>query len=158
MGVVVITIEQYWMGRDKQFPDLLSETVKQNAFAWVMHITTLLKLAEVDGIIRNELSSGWRPHIINDVTSNAAKKSSHIVGLGGDIKDPDRAFAQWCVNNTDKLAACGIWMEDPRWTPTWVHLQITPPKSGKRIYIPSNAPPKAEALEKQNPIPVRLVV
>jgi len=34
----------------------------------------------------------------------------------------------------------GIYFEDMRWTKTWLHCQIVAPKSGKRIYIPSNQP------------------
>jgi len=60
------------------------------------------------------------------------------------------------VKNTAVMVECGLWAEDFRWTPTWVHLQRIPPKSGKRIYIPSNSPPKAPALEGQKPLPERI--
>ena len=41
-------------------------------------------------------------------------------------------------------------MEDPQWTPTWVHLQIVPPGSRRRVYIPSSKPALAAKLPEQN--------
>ena len=32
-------------------------------------------------------------------------------------------------------------MEDPRWTPTWLHVQTIPPKSGRVVFIPNSSPP-----------------
>lgn len=150
----MITDHGYWMDRDSKYRSEWTDEIQKNGRATVVAINKVLAMAEIDGIARGIVSSGWRPQSINDSTANAAKTSKHLTAEGGDILDPDRALAQWCVNNPDKLAECGVWVEDPRWTPTWVHFQTAPPKSGKRIYIPSSQPPKAPALEGQKPIPL----
>lgn len=155
----MITIRQYWNGRDVIYAKDLTEQVARSAIETVARINKLLAMCFDDiGLVRNELSSGWRPKTVNDATSNAAKASNHITGDAADVRDPDRALAQWCVLHTDKMAICGLWMEDPRWTATWTHLQTLPPKSGKRIYIPSTARPTASALRGQNSLPYTLKV
>jgi hypothetical protein len=152
----VIQEHAYWMDRDSRYRLEWTESIQANGKATVTAVNKLLALAEADGIVRDTVSSGWRPQSVNDATKNAGKTSKHITAQACDIFDPDRALAQWCVNHPDRLAECGLWCEDFRWTPTWVHFQRVPPKSGKRIFIPSSAPPKAPALEGQKPIPDRI--
>lgn len=65
-----------------------------------------------------------------------AMGSSHLYGAAVDIADPDGKFAAWCVKNKAKLIECGLWMEDPKYTPGWVHLQIFAPKSMNRYFVP----------------------
>ena len=83
--------------------------------------------------------------------------SPHRIASAVDVFDPDRQLAQWCVKNKAALVELGLWCEDFRWTPGWVHLQCIQPKSGKRIYIPysdwKKYPPLAPALEGQPPLP-----
>ena len=160
----MLTIQQYWNGREVNYAKDFTPQVARAGIETVSRINKLLQMCfDETGLVRNELSSGWRPKTVNDATSNAAKASNHITGDAGDVKDPDRALAQWCVLNPDKLATCGLWMEDPRWTFSangnhWLHLQTLPPKSGKRIYIPSTAKPKGPALQGQSPLPYSLKV
>lgn len=80
---------------------------------------------------------------------NSKHKSANAV----DVYDPDRRLAQWCLDSRVALADAGLYCEDFRYTPVWLHFQDIPPKSGKRIYIPSASPPLAAALEGQQPIP-----
>lgn len=136
-------LHDYWMGRDARYPKDLTEAIKGNAADLVQRVNTLLDRYCADtGEPRPSVwASGWRPQGINDKTSNAAKKSTHIVAKGGDVRDSRRVLARWCYANQAQLAEWGLWMEDPRWTPTWVHLQTVPPRSGKRIFIPSTKPP-----------------
>jgi hypothetical protein len=49
----------------------------------------------------------------------------------------------------DELALVGLWLEDPRWCPDWVHLQTRPPLSARRVFVPSMAPPKVAPLPEQ---------
>lgn len=65
-----------------------------------------------------------------------ATKSCHLFGAAVDIKDPDGKFAAWCLAHKSKLTSLGLWMEDPRYTVGWVHLQIFAPKSFNRVYLP----------------------
>ena len=137
----MITLAEYLMGRDLKFA--CSTEVLQNASQVV---TRTNELKELYGGLDEGVASGWRPSAVNDATCNAAKTSTHITGQALDTRDTHRVFAKWCLQNLDKLEAIGLWMEDPRWTPTWVHLQTVPPKSGKRVYIPSTKPPLAPPL------------
>jgi hypothetical protein len=74
-----------------------------------------------------------------------------MTGCAVDICDvvPERTLARWCLRNLVFLAEVGLWMEDPRWTPGWVHLQSVPPRSGGRVFIPSAAPALCAALPEQ---------
>lgn len=84
------------------------------------------------------------------------KGSAHRVGRAIDVYDPERKLAAWCIKNKAALAKHGLYIEDPRWTPGWVHVQDISPESGKRVYIPATTPPTATALPGQSPIPVRI--
>lgn len=64
------------------------------------------------------------------------RKSKHLYGQAVDIADPQQALAKWCTANVAKLESIGVWCEDPQYTLGWLHLQIVPPKSGKRFFIP----------------------
>lgn len=147
----MITIEQYFMGRDRKFAGECDMHIVRNAENTVLRTNQLKQLATLDGIVfpEDEVASGWRPGAVNDATCNAATGSTHLTAEGLDTRDPERQFARWCLRNLPLLEQIGLWMEDPRWTPTWVHLQIRPPKSGKRVYIPSSKPPLAAALPEQ---------
>lgn len=165
----MITLTGYWKDRESRYRMECTGEIRANAAKTVDAWNKLLQMFfESTGIILDMVTSGWRPKSINDATANAAKGSNHLLALAGDVADPDRALAQWCVSNPDKLVECGIWIEDPRWCAKWnektqqwdfwVHGQIVPPKSGKRIYIPSLKPPTAPALVGQNDVPVRLKI
>ncbi len=173
----MITLTAYWNDRDSRYRLECTEAIQANALRTVGQINNLVAMFEEEtGLKRDSCTSGWRPKSVNDATANAGKSSNHLTANAGDVGDNstgevgdcDRAFAQWCVNNPGKLAECGLWMEDPRWCAKWnekaqrwdywVHLQTVPPKSGKRIYIPSITPPKAPALIGQKPIPAMVKV
>lgn len=141
------------MGRDTKYPGDLTPEIRHNAEELVGKVNNLLAMAEAAGAaVRWEVRSGWRPAAVNDRTSNAAKASKHLAGRAVDIADPGRALAAWCVLHPDALEQCGLWMEDPRWTPTWTHLQSVPPGSGLRVYRPSSAPALVGALPGQREI------
>ena len=127
------------MGRDLTHAEELTNEIMANAQVTVERVNDLLQRANRSDI--HEVRSGWRPQGINDVTANSAAHSRHLTGQAVDLPDTDRNLATWCVDNLDDLEAVGLWMEDPRWTPTWVHLQIVPPRSEKTVYIPSSKPP-----------------
>ena len=155
----MITLEQYWMGRDVKFPADLTAEIRHNAEQLVGKVNNLLNAAELDGVtpgmsVRGDaIASGWRPPAVNDATTNAAKASKHRSGQAVDLVDgPGRTLARWCLRNLDVLEDLGLWMEDPQWTPTWVHLQLVPAGSGRRVYLPSTAPALAVALIEQGGI------
>ena len=154
----MLTIDDYLMGRGKRYAADLTEDVQANALDLLSRVNLLLGFAYANGVqptldekTGTHVASGWRPPAINDATSNAAKSSRHMTGQAIDLRDdPDkRPLARWCLGNLDRLATIGLWMESPQWTPSWVHLQTVPPKSGKRVYIPSSKPPLAPPLPGQ---------
>lgn len=65
-----------------------------------------------------------------------AKKSSHLTGCACDISDADGKLKDYLLMNPELLEECDLYAEDFDSTPTWVHLQSVPPKSGRRIFKP----------------------
>ena len=66
----------------------------------------------------------------------AAMGSSHLYGAAVDIADPKGELKKWLETRYGELVNCGLYMEDPKSTPTWVHLQIYAPRSMSRIFKP----------------------
>lgn len=153
-----ITLTDYWMGRDQAHPP--SKETRQNAMDLLVLVDELLDEAEADRVPLDRrdqitgtlVSSGYRPPAVNERTANAAKRSTHLTGEGIDIQDNvNQDLARWCLRNLDVLERLGLHMEDPRWTYShrgdhWVHLQSRPPRSGRRVFVPSAAPPRGPAL------------
>lgn len=93
-------------------------------------------------------TNGYRSPAVNAAVGGAAN-SAHMFGQAVDIADgPHRDFARWCLLNLHLLEELGLWMEDPQWTPGWVHLQ-TREVAGARVFRPSMAPPTAAKLIEQ---------
>lgn len=149
----MITLDDYWMGRDQRFVAELTGAIRTNAARLLGKVNALLEIAAEEGVqiaAAPVVASGWRPLFINEATANAAASSRHLTGEAVDVRDDKgRALARWCLSHPDQLEQAGLWMEDPRWTPTWVHLQMVPPRSGNLVFIPSTAPAKVAALVEQ---------
>jgi hypothetical protein len=62
--------------------------------------------------------------------------SKHLTGSAIDLFDPNQELQKWVKENIKLFEDVGLWMEDFSATPNWVHVQIVPPKSGKRFFIP----------------------
>jgi hypothetical protein len=129
---MTIKLEELTMGRDKLYPNEYTQEVKDN----------LLKLLEPMQKIRAaynkpmRITSGWRPAAVNANVTGSAKKSNHMKGLACDVQDRDGSLWKWCMENLQALKDLGIYLEDKRWTPTWVHFQIVAPGSKNRIFKP----------------------
>ncbi len=147
----------YFMGRDLAYPQHLTDEIRSNAAELLGRVNLLLAWALRDNVrpaldqrTVSHVASGWRPPEVNDATANAAKASTHLTGEGIDLRDNGtRDLARWCLRNLDALEVIGLWMEDPQWTPTWVHLQKRPPLSRRRVYCPSSKPALAAKLPEQ---------
>lgn len=70
------------------------------------------------------------------VMSKVPLGSSHLYCTACDISDPNKELQKWVKKNEKLLEKAGLYCEDFAYTPTWVHFQITKPKSGKRFFIP----------------------
>lgn len=88
------------------------------------------------------LRSGWRPKSVNDATPNAARSSKHITCQAVDIEDNDGALKDWALQRADDgtypvLEKYNVYAEYGDATPSWLHIQIVAPGSGKRVYFPN---------------------
>jgi len=139
----MIDLKAFYCGRDESHRDDLTDGIRRNAADTVAKANALLERAGFAQVC--SVNSGWRPRQINAATPNASATSHHLTGCAVDLPDPDRALAAWCVNHLTVLAEIGLWLEDPRWTydangEHWVHVQTVPPRSGNRVFVPSDAP------------------
>lgn len=135
----MISKDELLKGRDHQYPDEYTETVSDNLDQLLVPMNQI-RAAWANPMI---VTSGWRPLAINEATPGAAAHSKHMEGLACDIADTNGELWAWVLQNLDLMQRLGIYLEDRRWTPTWVHFQLGPPASGKRIFVPSADRPQA---------------
>lgn len=129
----ILTLDQYWMGRDKQYPQELTAAIRADAAETVRRANLLLAEA---GRTHATVNSGWRPPAVNAGVPGAAKKSNHMLGRAIDIGDDDGSLDAWCMAHLPVLERIGLWLEYPDSTPRWCHVQIVPPRSGNRVFRP----------------------
>jgi len=139
----MLTLPDYWMGRDESHEHALTETIRFSARETVLRVNALLAMMmaaavplEANPRTGSLISSGWRPPEINAGTPGAAVKSRHMTGQAADLYDPDGLLDDWCMDNQDKLADLGLWIEHPCATKGWCHVQTLPPRSGRRVFYP----------------------
>jgi hypothetical protein len=53
-----------------------------------------------------------------------------------DLEDIDGRLDAFCEGNQDVLEHLGLYLESPKATPRWCHVQQIAPKSGHRVFIP----------------------
>lgn len=141
----MITLTDYWMGRDVAYGLSLTPDIQRNAARTVDLINALLAVAKVAGVTFKHspttgtyLSSGWRPPAVNATTKNASKTSLHMTGEAGDVYDEADRLDAWLMTPAGQkaMADLGLWHEHPSATPNWAHVQTRPPKSGNRTFYP----------------------
>lgn len=69
-------------------------------------------------------------------------KSNHLYGLACDFADPDLKLVDFILGNKSLCEEWGLYFEDFNYTPGWVHMQIVPPASKRRVFVPYSGPPK----------------
>lgn len=139
----MITLEQFYMGRDKKWPPSLE--MQESAVITVDRANELLiRFGEDRG-----LRSGYRPAMINALIPGAANNSEHMVCKAIDIEDEDCRLKAWCMDNLQILADIGLWMESPDYTDTWTHVQTIAPRSGNRVFIPFTTLPLGMQISKR---------
>ena len=124
-----ITPQEILMGRDAANP--LTPEAKKNLDRLLLAVNRLRALWSKPLVV----SSGYRPAAIN-AKVGGAKQSHHMTCAAVDFVDMDGSLARWLISRLDVLEACALWIEDPQHTVGWVHVQIYPPKSGRRILKP----------------------
>jgi uncharacterized protein YcbK (DUF882 family) len=79
------------------------------------------------------VTSGLRSQQDQERINPSAPKSKHLIGAAADIKD-DGSLYKWLETNPKAMELAGIYCEVG--TNGWVHIQVLPPKSGKRWFLP----------------------
>lgn len=126
----VITVEALITASGK-FPERLdSEDLTDEVRENLANLAEILnQFLEEIGIIGVNITSGFRPKIVNK-NVGGAKKSLHLQGLAVDIADADGYLKTAIAENAfdkspnDLLAKYGLWMEHEDFTPTWCHLDL----------------------------------
>jgi uncharacterized protein YcbK (DUF882 family) len=128
---MALTFRDLTMGRERQYANELTDEIQEN----LEELLLIMQLIEAGAGWEFEVASGWRPLSIN-ANLHGAKKSLHQYGLACDIRDSDGRLVRWVIANLDLMQKLGVYMEDFRWTRNWVHFQIRPPRSRRRIFMP----------------------
>lgn len=82
------------------------------------------------------VTSGYRSEQDQKRINPKNMKSNHLLGQAADIADVTGKLKHWILSNVVELEKLDLYCEDFAHTPTWVHFQTVPPKSGKRFFIP----------------------
>jgi len=125
----LITLSEYLMDRDTEYK--LAPEFKNNALVLLEKVN---KLIQKSGIERS-VNSGWRPTYYNNL-AGGSRKSAHLSCEAIDLKDSDDKMKTWIMENQEVLEEFDLYLEDPRYTDTWVHLQTRAVGSGRRVFIP----------------------
>jgi GH24 family phage-related lysozyme (muramidase) len=62
--------------------------------------------------------------------------SKHLTGQAIDVSDADGSIGEFLAKNPHLLEEAGLYIEDPKETPGWVHFQTVKPTLGKAIFKP----------------------
>ena len=121
----MITLKEYLMGRDKDFPIDIHQA--RNAADLLIRVNYLFGRLNLHAPV----SSGYRPSAINHQIGGA-KMSTHTMCAGIDLLDQYGKIGILLSKRTDLLKECGLWLENPDYTKklvngvlvNWVHLDI----------------------------------
>jgi hypothetical protein len=125
--------------RRVQFASEFTPDINNNAIKLLGLINQLLNDL---GIESADVTSGWRPPQINNKTTNAAKRSYHMMGLACDILDDEnQTLAKLVASRPDLLKKYGLWLESPDSTKgintNWAHLDLgTRQDRPSRVFLP----------------------
>jgi len=128
----MVTLADYYMGRDTEHPEELTAQHRANAQITVDRVNELLAAFGEERTV----NSGWRPAAVNAKVPNAKPKSKHLTCQACDLKDVNGSLDAWCMANLHELERIGLWLEHPDSTQGWCHVQIVAPGSGNRVFRP----------------------
>lgn len=114
----MITLKQYLKDRDALYRQELTDEILKNAQGLIEQVNTLLERLNITDV---SVTSGWRPAVLNKV-ANGAKASYHLMGRAVDLGDITGRLGYQIIQNHQLLEELGLWLEYPRFTPGWVHL------------------------------------
>lgn len=128
----IISIDLYFRDfvtkkdRRIEYKDQFNNDILTNAKKLLVNVNKLLNDL---GISKGDVTSGWRPPTVNAQTTNAAKKSLHMLGLAVDILDnKTQDLGKLIASRPDLLKRYNLWLENPDHTrgknTNWVHLDV----------------------------------
>ena len=124
------------------------ELLKVGSHKWAEKDVDVITLRNLEDMCRKVNALGYQPPMratsclrsIKDQQriNPSAMGSSHLYGCAVDIADPNGLLATWLqsIEGQRRLVECGLWMEDPKSTKGWCHLQTYTPKSFNRYFKP----------------------
>lgn len=141
MTTSIISVEDYF-GLWITHPDVTDE-VMDNAVEFLSVVNDLLQTMidtgcvldinpKTKNYVSGETYGGFRPQ---DCPIGAAT-SSHKVGRGIDIYDPENELDGFLMLHQSLLKDRGLHIENPSATPRWLHLTNRAPKSGLTVFMP----------------------
>ncbi len=121
-----------------------------NPHAWPLNLLQIKNLTQLLKVVNAAQAAYGQTLICNSGFRNlreqarideaAGRKvllgSAHCKGAAVDLADPKGELKKWIMKNLSLFEANNCYFEDFKYTPTWVHIQIYPPKSLKRFFIP----------------------
>ena len=130
----------------------LEELLNAGSHKWKIWEVDKVTIRNLEDLIRKVNALGYQPPMVassclrsiesqKKINPNAMG-SSHLYGCAVDVADPDGGLTRWGQTSIGraKLAECGLWVEDPKYTKgkngPWVHFQCYTPKSFNRFFIP----------------------
>lgn len=122
---MAISRKEVLMDREIEYP--LTKDLESNLDTLLIAVNKLRDLYGKPMYV----SSGYRPGRYN-TAAGGAKNSSHVTCQAVDFKDADKALKTWIT--PEILEKCGLYMEHPDNTPTWLHVQVRSTKN--RIFRP----------------------
>jgi hypothetical protein len=126
VGIGYFKYSEYLKDRDTEYP--LPDQFKDNM---VKLLNTISQIREKWGKPIH-ISSGYRPGRFNKAAGGATN-SAHLSCEAVDLVDLDGSLAKFCE---PLLQSLDLYMENPKRTPGWVHLQTRRTKSGNRVFQP----------------------
>lgn len=126
----------------------VKELLGAGKYKWKESEVDVVVLRNLEDLCRKINALGYKPAMFATSCLRSIKDqqrinpkamgSSHLYGCAVDISDPDGDLADWLQTSIGygTLGECGLWMEDPKYTKGWVHLQSYCPKSMNRIFKP----------------------
>lgn len=125
-----MSLKGYMMDRDTQYPPTPEMLAGANDL--LQRVDNLFYDLGIE-LTDDDISSGYRPGKYN-AAAGGSLNSAHLKCVAIDLKDVAKKFLAKILAAPHLLEVHGLYMEDPKYTPTWIHLQTRPTR--KRIFIP----------------------
>ena len=125
-----LTLNDWFMGRDKLYPEELTLDIRLNAEDLIRRVNNLFQQLQMNVPL---VTSGWRPSAIN-AKVGGAKRSLHMIGKAVDLSDPDGSLGKTILEHPEYLLDYGLWLENPAKTKGWLHTD-TGKRSERLIHV-----------------------